>query len=90
MARPALAQSSFSWILGEDQRKSDFVAASPFSTERERARGMAGFLFGDDKAEDHKARTGTSKGRQATDSGDEEAEAITLGALNAAKREMEQ
>lgn len=88
--RPALAQSSFSWILGEDQRKSDFVAASPFSTERERARGKAGFLFGDDKAEDHKARTGTSKGRQATDSGDEEAEAITLGALNAAKREIEQ
>ncbi|MCJ1398182.1 hypothetical protein MMC11_001379 [Xylographa trunciseda] len=52
--RPSLAQSSFSWILGEDQRKSSFVSASPFAPEEKRlnpARAKAGFLFGDDKLE---------------------------------------
>ena len=80
--RPVLAQSSFSWILGEDQRKSEFVAASPFSTERERARGKAGFLFGDDKAERSKSKTAASEGKSATNQDAEEA--ITLRAMDAA------
>ena len=47
--RPSLAQSSFSWMLGEDQRKSSFVSATPFPSERRiAARGKTGFLFGDD------------------------------------------
>ena len=86
--RPILAQSSFSWILGEDQRKSDFVAASPFSTERERARGKAGFLFGDDKAERSKSKTAASEGKSATDRDAEEEEAINLRAMNAAVKDV--
>ena len=47
--RPSLAHSSFSWMLGEDQRKSSFVSATPFPSERRvAARGKTGFLFGDD------------------------------------------
>lgn len=47
--RPSLAHSSFSWMLGEDQRKSSFVSATAFPSERRiAARGKTGFLFGDD------------------------------------------
>lgn len=47
--RPSLAHSSFSWMLGEDQRKSSFVSAIPFPSDRRiAARGRTGFLFGDD------------------------------------------
>ncbi|MCJ1284204.1 hypothetical protein MMC26_003535 [Xylographa opegraphella] len=59
--RPSLAQSSFSWILGDDQRKSSFVSASAFAPEERRlnpARAKAGFLFGDDKHEEGKGRKG--------------------------------
>lgn len=52
--RPSLAQSSFSWMLGEDQRRTSFVAASRFPPEMKRgsdARGKTGFLFGDDKSQ---------------------------------------
>lgn len=52
--RPSLIQSSFSWMLGEDQRQSSFVSASPFPSEKRIARGKAGFLFGDDKDEGSK------------------------------------
>ena len=89
--RPALAQSSFSWILGEDQRKSDFVAATPFSTEKERARGKAGFLFGDGKTEGIKHKNGTSKDKHKTNKGEEEQEeAITLKSMKAAEMDSEQ
>ena len=86
--RPALAQSSFSWILGEDQRKSDFVAASQFSTERERARGKIGFLFGDNKVEDTKPNTTTSKGRHLTEREAEEEEAINLGTMKISEEDV--
>lgn len=47
--RPSLTHSSFSWMLGEDQRKSSFVTNTPFPSERRiAARGKTGFLFGDD------------------------------------------
>ena len=49
--RPSLAQSSFSWMLGEDQRKSSFVSPSPFPSDRRAAREKAGFLFGEGKKE---------------------------------------
>lgn len=64
--RPALAQSSFSWMLGQEQRKSDFVAASPFTTERERARGRAGFLFGDQETETGVESSPVRKGKKET------------------------
>ena len=63
-SRPALAQSSFSWMLGQDQRISEFVAASPFSTEKERSRGRAGFLFGDDEAGDGNESSPTRKAKR--------------------------
>ena len=85
--RPAIAQSSFSWILGDAQRKSDFIAASPFSTERDRARGGAGFLFGDEKAEGLRPSSATPKGRSAKEHNKDhdEEEAITLATIKAAK-----
>ena len=84
--RPAIAQSSFSWILGEDKRKSDFIAATPFSTERDRARGKAGFLFGDEKSEDLRPSSAASNGRRTTKrEGKEEEEPITLQAIKNAK-----
>ena len=52
--RPSLTHSSFSWMLGEDQRQSSFVSASPFPSEKRIARGKAGFLFGDVKDEGSK------------------------------------
>ncbi len=48
--RPSLTQSSFSWMLGEDQRRSSFVSSSPLPPDKRResaAPGQAGSLFGD-------------------------------------------
>lgn len=79
--RPSLAQSSFSWMLGEDQRPSSFVAASPLSPEtrrRSHARGKVGFLFGDDKtshAEDPEVKRSESS----------DLEGFTLGTLRGVK-----
>ncbi|KAL8689531.1 MAG: hypothetical protein Q9218_004818 [Villophora microphyllina] len=74
--RPSLAQSSFSWMLGEDQRKSSFVSPKPFPVERRAAREKAGFLFGEDgKALADKGR----KGKVVEESEDEEV--INLGTL---------
>ncbi|KAI9871575.1 MAG: hypothetical protein M1830_002731 [Pleopsidium flavum] len=79
--RPSLAQSSFSWMLGEDQRRSSFVAASPYPPEITRgsdARGKAGFLFGDDKPQ-HADDTGGRKGNGPDQEG------FTLGSLRGIK-----
>lgn len=78
--RPSLAHSSFSWMLGEDQRKSSFVSASPFPSEKRSARDKAGFLFGDEKAEGRK-HPAHPKGKETEDEDDEES--ITLGTLKA-------
>ncbi|KAL8998493.1 MAG: hypothetical protein Q9169_002436 [Polycauliona sp. 2 TL-2023] len=75
--RPSLAQSSFSWMLGEDQRKSSFISPSPFPSDRRAARERAGFLFGEgDKNEADKKKT--QKGNVEEDSEDE---VITLGTM---------
>lgn len=50
-SRPSLAQSSFSWMLGEDQRRASFVSANPLEPEKRRenaSRAKAGYLFGDE------------------------------------------
>jgi len=89
--RPALAQSSFSWILGQDQRISEFVAASPFSTEKERARGRAGFLFGGEEVEDGKEASPVRKAKRRDKDGKEQErpveEAITLANMASGKEE---
>jgi len=43
--RPSLEKSPFSWMLGDDQHKSEFVIASPFQPET--SNGKSGNLFGD-------------------------------------------
>lgn len=45
--RPTLAQSPFSWMLGEEQQKSNFVSASPFQQDKRDSTGKAGSLFGE-------------------------------------------
>ncbi|KAL9593996.1 MAG: hypothetical protein Q9219_007271 [cf. Caloplaca sp. 3 TL-2023] len=77
--RPSLAQSSFSWMLGEDQRKSSFVSPSPFPADRRAAREKAEFLFGDGKPDSDGK---TQKGKHREESEDEEI--INLGPLKKA------
>ncbi|KAI9833052.1 MAG: hypothetical protein M1819_003885 [Sarea resinae] len=63
-SRPSLAQSSFSWMLGEDQRRSEFVSSSPFPVEARKKDGTAGkvgFLFGDAGPEEHSGSPGGGK-----------------------------
>lgn len=76
--RPSLAQSSFSWMLGEGQRKSSFVSASPFPSEKRSARAKAGFLFGDDSEGKKRSHAPNDKSSKTTD---KDEEAITLGDL---------
>ena len=45
--RPTLAQSPFSWMLGEEQQKSNFVSTSPFQHDKRDSTGKAGSLFGE-------------------------------------------
>lgn len=46
--RPSLTQSSFSWMLGQDQTTSSFVQAKSLPPSEHR-RQTRGFLFGDDE-----------------------------------------
>ena len=75
--RPSLEHSSFSWMLGEDQRKSSFVSASPFPSAKRQARGKAGFLFGDDPIDGRKSATPPHHLEGASDG----EETISLGEL---------
>ncbi|KAL9119368.1 MAG: hypothetical protein Q9187_004079 [Circinaria calcarea] len=94
--RPSLAQSSFSWMLGEDKRKSSFVSASPFPPEKKResaTRGKTGFLFGDERGEGSEKEKEKGKGkrkgkekkdgdnRNGWDEKGEDDEGFTLGTL---------
>ncbi|KAL9003393.1 MAG: hypothetical protein Q9188_003742 [Gyalolechia gomerana] len=85
--RPSLAQSSFSWMLGEDQRKSSFVLPAPFPSDKRAAREKADFLFGDGKV---KSEGKSLKGKKGEESEDEEV--INLGTLKGRRRykEMEE
>ena len=79
-SRPSLAQSSFSWMLGNEENGTNFVSAAPFSPERDRkvaGRGKAGFLFGDEKNENPPSKAGKDKGKQEKEDGD----GFTLGTL---------
>lgn len=78
--RPALAHSSFSWMLGEDQQKSGFVSASPFSSERSDRRRKGVQLFGDEKRDGRKNRRGSKQNGNGDDSDDNE-DVFTMGAL---------
>ena len=78
--RPALAQSSFSWMLGEDQQKSGFVSSSPFSSSRSDGRRKVSQLFEDEKGEDSRNRRGSTSNRSGSDS-DDDGDVFTTGTL---------
>ncbi|KAI9795176.1 MAG: hypothetical protein M1816_000198 [Peltula sp. TS41687] len=52
-SRPALAESSFAWMLGESELRSSFIASFPTpATERRHSRhGKSGYLFGNSTEE---------------------------------------
>ncbi len=56
--RPTLAQSPFSWMLGEEQPKSSFVSASPFQSASRDLRGKSGNLFGEPSKDGSRNRSG--------------------------------
>ena len=67
-------------MLGNEDNKTNFVSAEPFSPERDRklaARGKAGFLFGDEKNENPPSKAGKDKGKQEKEDDD----GFTLGTL---------
>ena len=79
--RPALAQSSFSWMLGEDQQKSGFVSASAFSSGRSDGGRKGAQLFGDDRREGSSRGRRGSKANKDGDSSDEDGDVFTTGTL---------
>ena len=87
--RPAISQSPYSWMLGEDQRKSEFVAASPF-TSGPRDSQSRGSLFGDEDSKEglkrdrkHRRNDSQEMGRNANGEDGEENhdDVFTMGAL---------
>ena len=78
--RPALAQSSFSWMLGDDQQKSGIVSTSPFSSERADGRRKGAQLFGDEQREGSRNRRGSRANGHGDDS-DDDGDVFTMGAL---------
>ena len=80
-SRPALAQSSFSWMLGEDQQKSGFVSTPPFSSERSDGRRKGVQLFEDEKREGSKNRKGSISNGKGDHSDDEDGDVFTMGNL---------
>lgn len=78
--RPALAQSSFSWMLGEDQQKSSFVSGAPFSSERPDGRRKGRQLFADEKREGSRKRK-DSKANGNGNNSDDDADVFTVGTL---------
>lgn len=78
--RPALAQSSFSWMLGEGQQKSGFVSSSPFSAERSAERQKGVQLFGDEKREGSRNRRGSNPNGYRNES-DDDGDDLTIGTL---------
>ena len=78
-SRPSLASSSFSWMLGSEDGTPSFVSPMALAEDRDRrskARGKAGFLFGDtgDSSSDFK-----HKDKVQTD--EKEDDGFTLGTL---------
>ena len=49
--RPSLTESPYSWMLGEEQTKSDFVPTSPFLSGQMSSRNRRTNLFGDSQGE---------------------------------------
>jgi TBC1 domain family member 5 len=77
--RPSLAQSSFSWMLGNEDNKTNFSSPAPFSPERDKksnVRGKTGFLFGDEKED-----SPFSKGKDKSKLDKEDDDGFTLGTL---------
>ena len=69
--RPALAQSSFSWMLGEDEPKSAFVSPSTSTSERSDGRRKGVQLFVDEKREGSRNQRGSKVNGEGDDSEDD-------------------
>jgi len=82
--RPTLAQSPFSWMLGEDQPKASFVSASPFQSESRDSRWKTGNLFGETARESSKNGSGSKANADGETSGDDE-DVFTMGTLRAGR-----
>ncbi|KAI9720779.1 MAG: hypothetical protein M1812_002618 [Candelaria pacifica] len=77
--RPSLTQSSFSWMLGEDQRRSSFVSSSPLPPDKRRGSAISsqtGSLFGE--GAHGKGQTSGAHGKKADKVADE---GFDLGSL---------
>ena len=91
LPRPSLAQSSFSWMLGDGSRRNNsFVSASPFPAEKRRhaGNGKADFLFGDeDGFEGAKTRGGSKSGsKSGKGEAGEQSEVFDLGEMDESGR----
>ena len=82
--RPALAQSSFSWMLGEGQQKSGFVSPSPFSSSRSDGRRKVDQLFGDEKRDGSRSGKGSRPNGSGGDS-DDDGDVFTVGSLKSGR-----
>lgn len=77
-ARPTLAQSPFSWMLGEEQPKSSFVSASPFQADSRDVKGKSN-LFGEARKDSNRNR----KGSKADSNGESsEEDVFTMGTIH--------
>ena len=69
--RPALAQSSFSWMLGENEPKSGFISPSTSTSERPDGRRKGVQLFVDEKREGSRNRRSSKLNGEGDDSEDD-------------------
>lgn len=81
--RPALAHSSLSWMLGEDEQKSSFVSAAKFSSDRLDGRRKGNQLFGGGE-ERSRNEIGSKTEVGGEDNSDHE-DVFTMGSLKAAQ-----
>ncbi|KAL6713390.1 hypothetical protein ACLMJK_008855 [Lecanora helva] len=83
--RPSLEKSPFSWMLGEDQRKSEFVAASPFRSGNKSAR--PGNLFSDTGGSNRTTSSNRDRRTNAQTSNADNDDVFTVGLLKGRRPE---
>ena len=83
--RPALAQSSFSWMLGEDEPKSAFVSPSTSTSERSDGRQKGVQLFVDEKRAGSRNRR-DSKVNGGGDDSEDDGDIFITGALKGGRQ----
>ncbi|KAK4697329.1 TBC1 domain family member 5, partial [Lecanoromycetidae sp. Uapishka_2] len=79
LSRPTLAQSPFSWMLGEEQPKSSFVSNSPSRPDSRDFKGKSN-LFGESAREDNTNRI-SSNSKANGEMSAEDGDVFTMGTL---------